>query len=154
MKTSVLANATYMQNAQRELFNVFGVIMVHQLYFEVTTVFAAGATVLQFNYTSSTPAWGPDPMSGDCASLANLAQGFRCVWIGGAVASLPTITATEGLSDVINVNPQIIGNDNGVTQGVGTIGKLDATAVNASGACQYHIHYTPMSDGAYCSAVL
>ncbi len=154
VKTAVLANATYMQNAQRELFNVFGRIMVKQLYLEATTIFAAGATLILFNFTSTVPVIGVQPMTGNSASLANLAQGLRCVFVGGAVATAPVITATAGISDVINVTPHIIGTDDGSTQGVGTIGKVDSGAVNATGACQYHLHYIPMSDGAYCTNVL
>ena len=154
VKTAVLSNATYMQNAQRELFNVYGVIMVKQLYLEATTVFAAGATLILFNFTSATPAVAVQPMSAASASLANLAQGDRAVFVGGAVATAVVITATAGISDVINVNPHLIGTDDGTTQGIGTIGKLDSVAVNATGAAQYHLHYIPMSDGAYCTNVL
>ena len=154
VKTAVLANATYMQNAQRELFTVYGKIMVMQLYLEATTVFAAGATLILFNFTSTTPAIGVQPMAGNSASLANLAQGLRAVFVGGAVATAVVITATAGISDVINVTPHIIGTDDGTTQGVGTIGKVDSVAVNATGAAQYHLHYIPMSDGAWAENVL
>lgn len=154
VKTAVLANATYMQNAQRELFNVYGKIMIMQLYLEATTVFAAGATLIQFNFTSATPVIGVQPICAVSASIANLAQGLRVVFVGGAVATAAVITATAGISDVINVAPHIIGTDDSSTQGIGTIGKVDSIAVNATGAGQYHLHYIPMSDGAWCDNVL
>lgn len=154
VKTSVLANATYMAQAQVEIFNVYGRIMVMQLYTEACTAFGAQATVMLYNFTSTTPAIAVQPMCGNSASLSGLAQGLRHVFVGGAVATAAVITATAGISDVICVNPHIIGTDDGTTQGVGTIGQLTATASQLSGTHQCHIHYIPMSDGAYVTAVL
>jgi len=156
VKTSVLDNATYLLTGdnQTEIFNVYGRIMVKQLYMEAVTEFGAQATTMYYNFTSTTPAIAVQPMSAASAALTSLAQGARHVFVGGAVATACVITATAGISDVICVNPHIIGTDDGTTQGVGTIGILTAVASQLSGTCQFHIHYIPMSDGAYVTAVL
>lgn len=155
VKTTVLANATYMAQAQVEIFNVFGRIMVLQLYTEAVTAFGAQATDMLYNFTSATPGIAVQPMCAvNAGSMTGFAQGLRHVFIGGAVASLAVLTATAGISDVINVNPHIIGTDDGTTQGVGTIGQLTSTASQLSGTHQCHLHYIPMSDGAYCTNVL
>ncbi len=150
VETSVLANLTYLHQDQWEIFNVYGRIMVLQLYWEAITVNGAGATIFQYNFTSTTPAIGVADMSGEAASIAALAQGARLVWIGGAVASLPVITASAGVSDVICVNPQIIG----TADGVGSIGFVTTIADAVSGTHQHVMHYIPMDAGAYAEANL
>ncbi len=150
VETAVVANATYLAQAQVEIFNVIGRIMVLQLFMESITVFGAQATTFLFNFTSTTPAVAVQPMSGASASISGLAQGLRAVFVGGAVATAVVITATAGISDVICVNPQIIG----TADGVGTIGQLTAVASQLSGTCQFGIFYVPMDDGSYVTNVL
>jgi len=150
VETSVLANLTYLHQDQWEAFNVYGRIMVLQLYWEAITVNGAGATLFQYNFTSTTPAVGVQPMGAVSASIAALAQGARCVWVGGAVATAHVITASAGISDVICVNPHIIG----TADGVGSIGFLTTTADAVSGTHQHVLHYIPMDDGAYAEANL
>lgn len=155
VKTAVLANATYMKQTQIELFNVYGVIMVKQLYIEAVTAFGAQATDILFNFTSTTPAVAVQPMCAvNAGSLTGLAQGLRIMFVGGAVATAVSITSTAGFSDLTCVNPVLVGTDDGTTQGVGTIGQLTSTASQLSGTHQAHLHYIPMSDGAYCTNVL
>jgi hypothetical protein len=148
--TAVLANLTYLHQDQHEAFNVYGRVMVLQLFWEAITVNGAGATLFQYNFTSTTPAVGVQPMGAVSASIATLAQGLRCVWLGGAVATAHVITASAGISDVICVEPQIIG----TKDGVGTIGFLTTTADAVSGTHQHSVYYIPMSDGAYIEANL
>lgn len=150
VESSVLANLTYLHQDQWEVFNVYGRIQVLQLYWEAITVNGAGATLFQYNFTSTTPAVGVQPMGAVSASIAALAQGLRCVWVGGAVATAHVITASAGISDVICVNPQIIG----TKDGTGTIGMLTTTADAVSGTHQHALHYIPMSEGAYVEANL
>lgn len=148
--TSVLANLTYLHQDQWEAFNVYGRVMVLQLFWEAITVNGAGATLFQYNFTSTTPAVGVEPICAVSASIAALAQGLRCVWVGGAVATAAVITATAGVSDVICVSPHIIG----TTGGIGTIGFVTSVADAASGTHQHSIYYIPMSEGAYVEANL
>lgn len=148
--TSVLANLTYLHQDQWEAFNVYGRIMVLNLFWEAITVNGAGATLFQYNFTSTTPAVGVQPMGAVSASIAALAQGARCVWVGGAVATAHVITASAGISDVICVNPHIIGTESGI----GTIGFLTTTADAVSGTHQHSLYYIPMSEGAYAEANL
>lgn len=150
VETTVLANLTYLHQDQWEAFTVVGRIMVLQLYFEAITVNGAGATLFNYNFTSTTPAIGVQPMCAASASIAALAQGLRCVWVGGAVATAAVITATAGISDVICVNPQIIG----TADGVGSIGFVTTVADAVSGTHQHVLHYIPMDAGAYAEANL
>jgi hypothetical protein len=150
VETSVLANVTYLHQDQWEAFNVYGRIMVLQLYFEAITVNGAGASLFQYNFTSSSPAIGVQPMGAVSASIATLAQGLRCVWVGGAVSTAHVITATAGISDVVCNSPQIIG----TADGTGTIGFVTSVADAVSGTHQHVLHYIPMDDGAYVSANL
>lgn len=148
--TGVLANLTYLHQDQWEAFNVYGRIMVLNLFWEAITVNGAGATLFQYNFTSTTPAVGVQPMGAVSASIAALAQGARCVWVGGAVATAHVITASAGISDVICVNPHIIG----TKDGTGTIGFLTTTVDAVSGTHQHSLFYVPMSEGAYAEANL
>ena len=152
VETSVLANATYLLTGdnQTEIFNVYGRIMLTQLFCEAITAFGAQATTMYYNFTSTTPAVAVQPISAASGSLSGLAQGLRHVFVGGAVATACVITATAGVSDVICVNPQIIGTKSGVA----TIGILTAAASQLSGTCQFACCYVPMSDGAYVTAAL
>lgn len=150
VQTSVLANLTYLHQDQWEAFNVYGRILVLNLYMEAITVNGAGATLFQYNFTSTTPAIGVQPMGAVSASIAALAQGQRVCWVGGAVATAHVITATAGISDVTCVNPHIIGTEGGV----GSIGFLTTTADAVSGTHQHNLHYVPLSVGAYAEANL
>lgn len=155
--TSVLANATYLlgaANTQTEIFNVYGRVKIHNLFLEVTVVCSNDATQVLFNYTSTTPTIAVQPLCAKCATIAQLAVGERIYWVGGAVATAAVLTATPGISD-INVTPQVIGSVTAAgTNAVGTIGILASDASQASGSVRGSIWYTPMSDGAYISAIL
>ena len=155
VSTGTLANATYMDNAQQEIFTVVGRIMVLQLYCEAITVFDAVNTTLLFNATFSVPAVAVQPMCAASAALNVLPQGNRVVFVGGAVATAAVITGLEGISDVICVNPHIIGTATiaGV-MGAGTIGILTAGGAQTSGTCQFSIYYASMEDGSYVSTTL
>lgn len=150
VETSVLANATYFLQAQHEMFTVVGRIMVLNLFWEAITVNGAGATLFQYNFTSTTPAVGVQPLGAVTASIAALAQGQRVLNVGGAVATAHVITASAGISDVTNTSPQIIG----TKDGEGTIGILTTTANAVSGTHQHVLQYIPLSDGAYAEALL
>jgi len=155
--TSVLANATYLlgaANTQTEIFNVYGRIKIHNLFLEVTVVCSNDLTQVLFNYTSTTPVIAVQPLCAKCASIAQLAVGERIWWVGGAVGTAAVITATPGISD-INVTPQVIGSvTTAGANAVGTIGILASDASQASGSVRASIFYTPMSDGAYVTAIL
>jgi len=156
VQTAILDNTAVLVQVQTELFNVYGRILVIELYCEAITIFDAANTTLNFSFESLTPAIGVQPMSGQSAALNALAQGNRVVYIGGAVAGAPVITGGEGISDVLCVDPQIIGTTMSAAgvQGVGTIGQDTAAANQTSGTCQFVIYYAPMSVGAYVTAIL
>jgi hypothetical protein len=150
-ETSTLANATYLKNGtQTELFNVYGRILLLQLYIELVTSASAHATTLQYNCTFTTPVIAVNAMGGACASISGLGQGQRVVHVGGAVATAAVLTDSAGLSDVTCVTPHIVGGHGFV----GTIGVLGAAANQASGTFRAALHYLPYSDGASASAAL
>ncbi len=151
--TSSLAAATYMLTGptQTEIFNVYGRVKIHDLFGEVATAaFSNHACVLKYTYTSTSPVIAVADLCAASASLAQLAVGERIAWLGGAVATAAVITATPGITDVARTS-QIVG----VSAGIGTIGINTATAsITGSATIKFSIFYTPMSDGAYVSAIL
>lgn len=153
VETSTLAHTTYLLGAggtQTELFNVYGRILLLQLYLEITTAASAHATTIQFNCTFTTPTIALNPMGGASAAITSLGRGGRVVHVGGVVATAAIITDSPGLSDVSCVTPHIVGGKDFV----GTIGMAAAAANQASGASYAVLHYVPYSDGAYAEAAL
>lgn len=133
--------------AQEEIFNVYGEIRVHGLWFEVTTALSATATTMQFNATFTTPAIAVQPMCAASGSLSGVAAGIKVKSVGGAVATAAVITATAGISDI-----EPAAQDIGGAGFVGTIGQLTGAANATSGAGKFVIYYTPLSEGAYVEA--
>lgn len=152
--TGLLAGATYLAEAQKELWTVVGRVKVHALFLEVTTVLSNNAALAQFNFTSTTPAIGVQPICAVSASIAQLAVSERILCVGGAVATAAVLTATPGISD-INVTPIILGGVSGTgVNNAATIGVLTTTASITSGAVRGSCFYTPMSPGAYVEALV
>ncbi len=135
---------------QTELFNVFGRILLLQLFCEMTVIQGGGATLIRFNATFATPVVGVQPISAVSASVAGLAVGSRVVWQGGDITSAPivTVVANGGISDIFPVARQIIG----TVGGVGTLGHVPSVADSASGSARANCFYVPMSDNAYVTA--
>jgi hypothetical protein len=132
------------------LFNIYGRLLVLQLYVEVLTALSANAATLQFVCTFTTPVIAENAMGGACASLSAAARGLRVVHVGGVVATLAIITDSAGLSDVSCITPHIVGG----LDFVGTIGSLCGGATCTSGTLMACLHYIPYSDGAYAQAIL
>ena len=152
-ETGTFNAATYLNHTtntgQFELFQVNGVILLKHLYIEVITVLGAGAAVVSFTYTSSSPVVAVAEICDACASIATLAEGQRIVWPGGVVGTLAVITASAGISDYTPPgNPHYIG----TYGGTGTIGMLTATATIASGTARAFMNYIPLEVGAYVTA--
>lgn len=152
VETSTLANATYLLTgaANTDIFNIYGRILVLQLYLELITAASANATQICFYYDASTPALAVNLMCAKCAAITSLGQGTRIVFVGGAVLTAAVITDSAGLSDVTCITPHIIGGH----EFVGTIGVQSSDASQASGTFRGILHYLPYSDGAYAQAVL
>ncbi len=95
VETSVYDVATYWDGAggptQLELFNVFGRILLLQLFCEMTVIQGGGATLVRFNATFATPPVAVQPISAVSASVAGLAVGSRVVWQGGDITSVPIV---------------------------------------------------------------
>jgi hypothetical protein len=148
--TSVAAATATLVSVQQEVFNVYGRIMVLEMYLEVISALGADATTVLFNYTSATAGITAQAM---CAAstdvLTSAARGFRMQLAGGAITNVATMSATEGVQDEHCTDPQIIGCENGT----GTVGVVSAGANATDGTIQYTIHYIPMSDGAYVTPV-
>jgi hypothetical protein len=149
VSTGVLAAATYIAQAQKELFTVRGRIKIHDLFSEVSVIFGAQAALVQYNFTSSSPVIAVQPLCAVSASVASLAVGERIAWIGGAVGTAAIITATPGITDIAR-GSQIVGTDGGV----GTIGILNTIASVTSGSFKTVIFWSAMSDGASVEALV
>ena len=148
--TSVGAGTTYVTSAQKEIFNVFGRILILEMYLEVITALGADASTVQFNATWSTPAYTFQDLSATSTDdLTSAAAGDRLNYVGGAVNAVPTVSATPAIGDEHCADPTIVG----LESGIGTIGVVTAGADATQGTVQFSIHYIPMSDGAYVSAV-
>jgi len=148
--TSVGAATTYITSAQKEIFNVYGRIMILEMYLEVITALGANASTVQFNATWSTPAYTVQDLSATSTDdLTSAAAGDRLNYVGGAVNAVPTVSATPAIGDEHCADPTIVG----LESGIGTIGVVTAGADATQGTIQFSIHYIPMSDGAYVSAV-
>ena len=143
--TAVVACLTYLTAASFTPFNIFGRVKILHLFIEAITVWGAQAGTIIFNYISTDPVIAVRPLSGASAVVTSLARGLRVVYIGGAVASLPVLTATAGISDVICEAPQIVG----IKGGYGTIGYQNSGAAVTSGTMQVTICYVPMDEGSH-----
>jgi hypothetical protein len=156
VETSALANLTYWDNSDHVIFNVFGRIKLTCLFAEVVTVADAHATTMQFKYEQVSPfaiaAAALTAVMG-AGDLTSAAQGTRVVCLGGAVATAALLDAGPGITGY--TYPMIIGTGNTAAgvQAVGTIIVDTAGAANHSGTTKYVIHYVPLSDGAYVTAV-
>ena len=153
--TSVGAATTYVTSAQKEIFNVYGRIMILEMYLEVITAFGANASTVQFNATfldtdGTTSLYTVQNLSATSTDdLTSAAAGDRLNYVGGAVNGVPTVSSTPAIGDEHCADPTIVGMENGI----GTIGVVTAGADATDGTCQFSIHYIPMSDGAYVTAV-
>jgi hypothetical protein len=153
---AVLAVPAFTNTAQTELFTIVGTIAVAQLYVELTAASDANATQVQYNCTFTTPAIAVNAMSGASATIATRDPHTRIVWIGGIVASVPILTDTAGLTDVVSANIQILGGETAAgTNTIGSIGMLMSAATQAGTiTATGHLFYYPLSVGAYAEALV
>ena len=148
VETGTYSCATYHHQDQWEVFKVYGRIQLLNLFCEWQTDNAGGATLMQFNYTFTTPVITVKPLCAVSASIAALKRGSRVVCLGGAVATAAGITvATGGYSDLA-VTPGILGGEGFI----GTVGILTTTADSTGGTAKCVMTYIPLSDDAYVEA--
>jgi len=151
--TGIMLNTTYMAQTQVEDFNIFGRILLLNLMLEVTTDFAADATLFQYTYSCAThtPAIVSTKLGLVSLSIASATIGGRVYWKGGAVGGTTHVitNTTGGISDLPGTAPMIVG----YKDGIGTIGHLTTIANQTSGAGYHSLFYYPMSDGAYVTAI-
>lgn len=154
VQTSVLTNTVAMIQNQYELFNVYGRIVLVQLYLEMITAFSNTATTVQFNYTGTDPVLAVKPLTAASAALntgAALPRGGRVIWVGGAVATAAGVTVATGLcSDLSNVKAAVLG----CVGGTMTIGMLTAAANATSGTSQAFLRYYEDYPGSYVTAAV
>jgi len=153
VETGIMLNTGYMAGTQVEDFNVYGRILLNYLFLEVTTDFAADATLFQYTYSCAThtPAIVSTKLGLVSLSIASATVGGRVYWKGGAVGGTTHVitNTTGGISDLPGTAPMIVG----YKDGIGTIGHLTTIANQTSGAGFHTLFYFPMSDGAYVTAI-
>ena len=155
--TSVVdvSDLVHLHQAQVEDFNVYGTILLNYLFMEVTAVLGAAATLFQYTYSCLLHTGGAiaaTKLGTVSSTIANMTQGTRVIWGGGAVAGANhQMTGSAGISDLavgLGV-PLVVGYKNAAS----TIGHLTTTADMLTGSVFHSLFYFPMSDGAYVSAI-
>jgi hypothetical protein len=141
-----VCTTTIFKQTSVPIFTVYGVIRISALFGEATTVFSADAAKGRFTFTSSDPVIAEANMSADSAVVTSLAKGTRLTLQGDVVGTAAVITASAGIS-FWPLGKMIVGTNGGT----GTINlNNDGAAVSvATGAMQFVLCYTPLSDGAY-----
>jgi hypothetical protein len=153
-ETSALSNLIYMTMSDVKVFDVIGRIKMNALYAEVVTTAGAQNTTLQFKYVQASP-FVIGAVALGVTSVANIngaLAGMRVTVIGDAVGTACLRDAVLGITAY--TYPMILGTRTvGTTACVGSIVVDAAGAANLTGTTKYVIHYVPLSDGAYVSAV-
>ena len=154
--TSVVdvSDLVHLHQAQVEDFNVHGTILLKHLFMEVTTVLGAALTLFQYTYSCLLHTGGAiasTKLGLVSLSIANMTEGTRVIWGGGAVGgSNHQITGSAGVSDVaVGLGDPIVVGYRGAAS---TIGHLTTTADMLTGSVFHSLFYVPMSDGAYVEA--
>ena len=149
-----VSDLVHLHQAQVEDFNVHGTILLKHLFMEVTVLLGAALTLFQYNYSCLLHTGGAiaaTPLGLVSLSIANMTEGTRVIWGGGAVAgSNHQITGSAGVSDVaVGLGDPIVV---GYRDADSTIGHLTTTADMLTGSVFHSLFYVPMSAGAYVEA--
>jgi len=151
---NVLATTCWETADSLTIFNVYGTILLLELFGQITTDMV-GAAQPNFSYTGVTPAIAITDICAVSASIAGLNVGHRVVWPGGTVAGVLLISGNEYLSPGATGVPFILG---GVTAaGVNFIGTIQAdgsVADATAGAVIFTCAYVPLSPGSYVTAAV
>ena len=154
--TSVVdvSDLVHLHQAQVEDFNVYGTILLKHLFMEVTVALGDAAALFQYTYSCAGHTGGAieaTKLGLVSTTIAELSEGTRVVWGGGAVAgSNHQMTGSAGVSDVaVGLGDEIIV---GYRDATSTIGHLTTTADVLTGSVFHSLFYVPMSEGAYVEA--
>jgi len=145
-----VCTTTIFKQTSVPIFNVYGVIRIEALFGEATTVFSADAAVGRYTFTSTTPVIAEANMSVDSGSVSGLTKGSRLTLQGDLVGTATVITATAGIS-LWPLGKMIVGVNGGI--GKISLNNDGAAATVATGAMQFVLCYTPLSDGAYATKI-
>jgi hypothetical protein len=155
VETAALAYGLWGAKSQCNLFTVYNRIKILGLWGEVVTDIT-GACQLVFNWTSTVPAIGVQPISTVCSSMSAFARGRRVSFDGITVAQAVAVTASAGISYhalenitmILGVAPLA-----GVTS-VSQIGVLSSVADATVGTVKFSLLYAGIDPGAYAEALL
>jgi len=150
-----VSDAVHLHQAQVEDFNVYGTILLMNLFMEVKTVLEAAAALFQYTYSCALHTGGAitsTKLGLVSESISGLTEGHRVMWGGGAVSgSNHNVTGSAGVSDpAVGLGDPII---IGYKDAVSTIGHLTTTQDIATGVVFHSLFYVPMSAGAYVEAI-
>lgn len=145
-----VCTTTIFKQTSVPIFNVYGVIRINALFGEATTAFSADAAKGRYTFTSTTPVIVEANMSADSAVVTSLAKGKRLTLQGDLVGTAAVITASAGIS-LWPLGKMVVGVNDGI--GVISLNNDGAAATVATGAMQFVLCYTPLSDGAYATNV-
>ena len=146
-----VSDLVHLHQAQVEDFNVYGTILLMNIFMEVEVVLGTAATTFQYNYSNVAQSITATALGAASSTISDLAVGARVIWGGGAVAgSNHQMTGSVGVSDLaVGVGvPQVIG----FRDATSTIGHLTGAADMLTGTVFHSLFYVPMSAGAYVEA--
>jgi hypothetical protein len=155
VETGVLAFGTWGAAVQAELFTVHNRIMLLGLWCEVVTTLTGDGCLLYFNWTSTVPVIGVQPITAVCTNIHGFVRGRRISFVGTAYNTAAAVTYAAGIS-YHNPNPMILGvapTAAGV-QSVSQIGCLSTTVNLTVGTAKFGCLYTPIDAGSYVEALL
>ena len=142
------------EKVQRYYFKVYNRVIIHALFFEVTTLIA-GAVQTVFNYIQDVPSIALQELSSVHGSIDTYVAGTRVSYIGGSVAAAAITLSNGAISYIPSTLPTILGVSPlaGVTS-YGRIGILSSVTDATGGYIKPAVLYTPLDKGAYIEALL
>ena len=155
VETGVLAFCTWGAAVQAELFTVYNRIRLHGLWCEVVTTLTGDGCLLQFNWTSTVPVVGVQPICAVSTNIHAFVRGRRISWPGVTTATAAAVTGSAGISYAPTAIPFMLGvgpTAAGVNS-VSQIGCLSTTVNLTVGTAKFGMVYTPVDPGAAVEAL-
>jgi len=151
IETGDLAGTTYHLSKRWSIFKVYGRIIVHALFGEVTLLDLVGSGALhQFNYQQTLPVIASVDLCAVSTDIDGLVVGHRLTLPGDDSATACAITNSAGISywPLGTVKLGVATTSAGVQQ-YGLISYETTTANLTAGSIRYSLLYTPIDDDAY-----
>jgi len=141
---------------QASIFTVYNRIIVHALWCEVgeTDLVGVGCLML-FNFASTVPAVGAQPLSAVCTDIDTFTRGRRISLTGTTIGTAANVDGSPGISvgpatsAILGHGPTTLG-----VMSVGQLGCLTSIAVLTAGTAQFGVLFTPFDPDANVVALM